>query len=76
MSENEYQVIMVRYLLIYVCTKDRQLLTFIHSICTKCRKPLQSNVPESSLPDEDFEEIAEHMSALKLVSVISLVQFQ
>ena len=36
---------------------------------------MQSNVPESSLPDEDFEEIAERMSALKLVSVISLVQF-
>ena len=78
MSENEYQVIMVQYLLIYVGTKD--LLTFIHS--TYYFKPSVSNVKSlckvmsqsSSLPDEDFEEIAEHMSALKLVSVISLVQ--
>ena len=70
---------MVRYSLIYVGTKDRQLLTFIHlthhfkpsvsSVESLCK----SNVPESNFPVEDFGEIAEHMSALKLVSVFSLV---
>ena len=30
----------------------------------------------TSLPDEDFEEIVEHMSTLKLVSVFSQVQFR
>ena len=42
MSENEHQVIMVRYSLIYVGTKDRQHLTFIH--LTKYFKPSVSSV--------------------------------
>ena len=73
MSENEYQVSMVRYLLIYVGTKDRQLLTFIHT--TYYFKPSVSSVESLCKVMSQRAEIAEHMSALKLVSVISLVQF-
>ena len=42
---------------------------FVSSVESLCK----SNVPESNLPDEDFGEIAEHMSALKLLSVFSFV---
>ena len=50
-------------------------MTFIHfiilAICSKCRKTLQSSVHESNLPEIDFEDITEHLSALNLVSVFS-----
>lgn len=75
MSENEYQVVMVRYSLIYVGIKDRQFLTSIDS--TYYFKPSVSSVESlckvMSQRAVCLMKIAEHMSALKLVSVFSLI---
>ena len=47
-------------------------ISFFIAICVKCRKTIQSSSPESSWPEKDFEDIAEHLSALNLVSVFAL----
>ena len=48
---------------------------FPSAICTKCRKtlPQRRSVPESSLPESVFDDIAENLSALNLVSVLHLI---